>query len=94
MIAALFALSLATAQPGAALSSPAADASQVVGVSVVYLNCQVGPAALTDCKVVGDEPVDDKTAATALKLAADMTIPPALAAANPGRITLKLNVNN
>jgi hypothetical protein len=94
MLLSLFALSIATAQPASSLPSAASDASAVVGISVVYLDCQVGQTTLTDCRIVNDADIDARTAATALKLAADMTVPAALAARNPGRITLKLNVNN
>jgi hypothetical protein len=94
MLLSLFALSIATTQPASGVSSAAADASAVVGISVVYLDCQVGQTALTDCRVINDEPVDERAAQSALKLAAGMAVPPALAARNPGRITLKLNVSN
>ncbi|HWA60671.1 MAG TPA: hypothetical protein VG939_04815 [Caulobacteraceae bacterium] len=92
MLVSLFALSVATAQPSAAVAAPAVDATAVVGMSVVFLDCEVGPTALSDCKVLNGDVVDEKTAATALKLASNMTVPPALAQAHPGRITVKLNV--
>ena len=65
-------------------------ASAATSASVVYLDCQVSPPALTDCKVVNDDPVDAAAAATALKLAEGMSVPPALA--GRGRIVVKLNV--
>jgi hypothetical protein len=57
----------------------------------VYLGCQVDHAALTDCKVVNDEPVDASVVGQAVKLAEQMSLPSALAA-HPGRIVIKLNV--
>jgi hypothetical protein len=92
MLASLFALSLAIAPSAASTPHPAADAAQAAGVAVVYLNCQVGQTTLTDCKVVNEGPVDSTAAAQAVKLAEGMAVPASLAAANPGRIMLKLNV--
>ncbi|HEX7760143.1 MAG TPA: hypothetical protein VF459_11615 [Caulobacteraceae bacterium] len=91
MLLTLFSLALATA-PAAAAAHPAGDAAQAAGVSVVFLNCQVGQTALTDCKVVNDDPVDAGAAAQAVKMAEAMAVPEALAQRNPGRIMLKLNI--
>ena len=91
MLLTLFSLALATA-PAAAASHPASDAAQAAGMSVVFLNCQVGQTNLTDCKVVNDDPVDATAAARAVKMAEAMAVPTALAQRNPGRIMLKLNI--
>ena len=68
-----------------------ASAPQPAAGVAVYLGCQVDHAALTDCKVVNDEPVDASVAGQAVKLAEQMSLPPALAAQS-GRIVIKLNV--
>ncbi len=91
MLLSLFALTLSTA-PAAAAPHAASDAAQAAGVSVVFLNCQVGQTALTDCKVVNNDPVDATAAAQAVKLAEAMAVPAGLAERTPGRIMLKLNV--
>lgn len=91
MLLSLLSLALSTA-PVAAQAHPAADAAQAAGVSVVFLNCQVGQTNLTDCRVINDDPVDSTAAAQALKLAMAMTVPASLAERSPGRIVLKLNV--
>ena len=91
MLLSLFSLALATA-PAAAAAHPANDAAQAAGVSVVFLNCQVGQTALSDCKVVNQDPVDAGAAAQAVRMAEAMAVPAALAGRNPGRIMLKLNV--
>ena len=91
MLLSLFALTLATA-PAAAAPHAASDAAEAAGVSVVFLNCQVGQTTLTDCRVVNEGPVDANAAAQAVKLAEAMAVPAALAERNPGRIMLKLNV--
>lgn len=92
MLLSLFALTLATAAPAATAPHVASDAADAAGVAVVFLNCGVGQTTLTDCKVVNDGPVDAGAAAQAVKLAEAMEVPAALAEHNPGRITLKLNV--
>jgi hypothetical protein len=73
-------------------NSPTVAAAQAAGGVVVYLGCQVSNAALTDCKVVNDDPVDAEAASVALKLAQAMTLPQALAERNTGRIVVKLTV--
>jgi hypothetical protein len=68
----------------------AAAPPQAEGVAV-FLGCQVDHAALTDCKVVNEDPVDASVAGQAVKLAEQMSLPAALAA-HSGRIVIKLNV--
>ncbi len=61
--------------------------------SAFVVDCQVSGQALTDCKVVDADPATDLRAATALKLAAQIQVPEAVALANPGRMKIRLNVN-
>jgi hypothetical protein len=81
----------------AVLSAPAApyavpEAPPVaISPNAVILDCQVAGQALTDCKVIDGETVAPARSATALKLAADIQVPAAMAEA--GRIRIKLNVN-
>jgi hypothetical protein len=91
MLLSLFSLALAIT-PSAAGAHPATDAAQAAGMSVVFLNCQVGQTNLTDCKVINDDVVDAGAAAQAVKMAEAMAVPEALAQRNPGRIMLKLNI--
>ena len=81
----------------AAMSTPTAPAPAAVAealpVSAYLLDCQVSGQSLTDCKVVDADPEADFRAAKALRLAADIQLPQAMAQTNPGRIKIKLNVN-
>jgi len=73
------------ALPTVPVEAPAANAYVV--------DCQVSGESLTDCKVVDADPQTNARAATALKLAADIHLPSAVAISNPGRIKIRLNVN-
>jgi hypothetical protein len=64
-----------------------------VPVSAFVVDCQVSGQALTDCKVVDADPATNPRAASALQLAAQIQVPESMAAANPGRIKVRLNVN-
>ncbi len=44
-------------------------------------------------RVVDADPTTNARAASALKLAAQIQVPESMAAANPGRIKIRLNVN-
>ncbi|WP_304167923.1 hypothetical protein [Phenylobacterium aquaticum] len=80
-----------------AFSAPSAPAqttaAEVVPASAFVLDCQISGQSLTDCRVVDADPTTDVRAAKALRLAADIQVPQTLAASNPGRIKIKLNVN-
>jgi hypothetical protein len=80
-----------------AFSAPSAPAqtapAEVIPVSAFVLDCQISGQNLTDCRVMDADPGTDARAAKALRLAADIQVPQALAASNPGRIKIKLNVN-
>ncbi|MCI3134578.1 hypothetical protein [Phenylobacterium aquaticum] len=80
-----------------AFSAPSAPAqtapAEVVPASAFVLDCQISGQNLTDCRVMDADPGTDARAAKALRLAADIQVPQALAASNPGRIKIKLNVN-
>lgn len=83
-----------SAQPAPRIdvSEPTAAAARQVEARVIYLGCQVTLTSLTGCKVVNDGPVDPAAAATALKLAQQMSIPQELADRTGGHIVVKLNV--
>lgn len=61
--------------------------------SAFVVDCAVSGQALTDCKVVDADPATNPRAASALKLAAQIQVPESMAAAGPGRIKIRLNVN-
>lgn len=71
----------------------ASPAAAVVPESAFVVDCQVSGQNLTDCKVVDADPTTNPRAASALKLAAQIQVPESMAAANPGRIKIRLNVN-
>lgn len=91
MLLSALALTVGLAASPLTTTRVAAEAPGADGV-VVYLGCQVAAAALTDCKVVNDEPVDAGIAGVAIQLAQSMTLPPTLAQRDAGRIVLKLTV--
>jgi len=66
---------------------------EAIPADAYVVDCLVSGQALTDCKVVDADPSTNARAATALRLAAQIQVPESLAAANPGRIKIKLNVN-
>jgi len=78
---------VASSSPPPASFEPAQPA---LAANAVILDCQVAGAGLTDCRVV-DGGVERRDAA--LKLAAKIQLPAALAEASPGRIRVKLDVN-
>ena len=80
------------AAPRIDVSEPVSAAAQQSQSRVILLGCQVTLTSLTDCRVVNDGPVDPAAAATALKLAHDMTISRELAERTGGHIVVKLNV--
>ena len=80
------------ASPRIDVSEPTAAAARQAEAHVIYLGCQVALTSLTDCRVVNEGPVDPAAAATALKLAQQMTIPQDLADRTGGHIVVKLNV--
>ena len=89
---ALLALSLsqgAAAQPSKLdqLAQPAAAAPQQVSV---VLDCQIAAKALTDCKAV-NEVADLSRVAEAIRLAAGVAVPQALADSG-ARIRIRMNV--
>lgn len=79
----------------AALAAPTArtvEAPSEVAAKAVMLECLVSGESLTECQVV-DPSVTAGEGAEALRMAAQIQVPEALALANPGRIRIKLNVN-
>jgi len=95
----LSALAIAAGLSGAPLPAPRIDVSEPTAAAaskaqarVIYLGCQVALTSLTDCRVVNEGPVDPAAAATALKLAQQMTIPQDLADRAGGHIVVKLSV--
>jgi hypothetical protein len=68
--------------------SPAPAASSA---TVVVLDCQVQARGLTDCRALNDAP-DSGAVAEALRMAAAIVVPQALADAGAGRIKVKMNV--
>ena len=74
------------------VSEPTVAAVRRTEPQAVYLGCQVAQTSLTGCRVVNEEPVDPAAAATALKLANQMSISQALADRVGGHIVVKLNV--
>lgn len=79
--------------PQAAVPAAAVEPMAQVAQNAFVVDCQVSGQALTDCKVVDGDPATDARAATALKLAAQIEVPEAMALANPGRVKIRLNVN-
>jgi hypothetical protein len=59
--------------------------------TVVVLDCQVQARSLTDCRALNDAP-DSGAVAEALRMAAGIVVPRALADAGAGRIKVKMNV--
>jgi hypothetical protein len=96
LFAALAAAAGLAGQPAAAprvdVSEPTADAARQVEARVIYLGCQVSLTSLTDCRVVNEGPVDPAAAATALKLAREMTVSQDIASSSGGHIVVKLDV--
>jgi len=80
------------AAPRIDVSEPTSAAAKQTQARVIYLGCQVSLTSLTDCRVVNEGPVDPAAAATALKLAQQMTISQDLADRTGGHIVVKLNV--
>ena len=93
-VLALIAATAATPQTQIARLSqaPVVQAAPAEEVTVVYLGCQIQKTALSECKVVNNDPVEPGTAAEALKLAAGMSVPEGLAERLGGHIVVKLNV--
>jgi hypothetical protein len=79
-------------QPRIDVSEPTAAAVRQAEARVIYLGCQIAQTNLTGCQVVNEGPVDPAAAATAVKLANQMTIPQDLADRARGHIVIKLNV--
>jgi methylmalonyl-CoA mutase cobalamin-binding subunit len=75
------------AQPAA--EAPPAQVAESKAVSVV-LDCQIAAKALTDCKAVNDA-VDAAVLAEAIRLAAGVPVPEALADSG-ARIRIRMNV--
>jgi hypothetical protein len=80
-------LAAAAAISGAPASQPGAASA-----NAVLIDCLVSGESLTDCRLVDAELGSSKGEA-ALKLAAQVQVPEAMALANPGRIRIRLNVN-
>jgi hypothetical protein len=59
----------------------------------VLIECLVSGESLTDCQLVESNDLGSARGAAALKLAAQIQVPEAMALANPGRIRIRLNVN-
>lgn len=76
----------------ATLSGAPVPQPDVVSVNAVLIDCLVSGESLTDCRLVDAELGSSKGQA-ALKLAAQVQVPEAMALANPGRIRIRLNVN-
>ena len=72
--------------------TPVVQAAPADAVTVVYLGCKIQQTALAECQVVNNDPVEPGVAAEALKLAAGMNVPQALADRLGGHIVVKLNV--
>ena len=96
LLAVLAAAAGLAGQPAAAprvdVSEPTAEAARQLEARVIYLGCQISATSLTDCRVVNPGPVDPAAAATALKLARDMTVSQDLANRSGGHIVVKLDV--
>ncbi|MDR3508155.1 MAG: hypothetical protein P4L64_09690 [Caulobacteraceae bacterium] len=71
---------------------PAPQMVAAENVTIVYLGCQIRQTALAECQVVNNDPVEPGAAAEAMKLAAGMSVPQALADRLGGHIVVKLNV--
>jgi hypothetical protein len=59
--------------------------------TVVVLDCEVQAKTLTDCRALNDAP-DSGAVTEALRMAAAIVVPQALADAGAGRIKVKMNV--
>jgi hypothetical protein len=96
LFAALAAAAGLAGQPSAAprvdVSEPTVEAARHLEARVIYLGCQISLTSLTDCRVVNPGPVDPDAAATALKLARDMTVTQEIADRSGGHIVVKLDV--
>jgi hypothetical protein len=68
-----------------------APAPVASSATVVVLDCQVQAKTLTDCRALNDAP-DSGAVAEALRMAAAIVVPQALADAGAGRIKVKINV--
>ena len=94
MFVPLLALSLVqglTASPSRLdrLQQPPAPAAS--SATVVVLDCRVQAKGLTDCRALNAAP-DSGAVAEALRMAAGIVVPQALADAGAGRIKVKMNV--
>jgi hypothetical protein len=94
MLVPLLALSLIQGLPSSPsrldrLQQPAASAP--ASATLVVLDCQVAAKGLTDCKAVNDV-LDSGMVAEALRMAAGIVVPQALADSGAGRIKVKMNV--
>ena len=92
MLSILALIAITTTSPQISSGLLQAPTVESGSVTVVYLGCQVRQTVLADCQVVNHEPVEPGAAAMALKLAAGMSVPRALADRLGGHIVVKLNV--
>jgi hypothetical protein len=84
---------LAIFAAAAAIAGATPAAAELRPAHAVLVDCLVSGESLTDCQLVEASDFGSAQGAAALKLAAQVQVPEAMALANPGRIRIRLNVN-
>jgi hypothetical protein len=88
MLAVLFSVALSNVAPAAPADLQALDAAR----TFVTVECDVAQQALNGCRVIGE--ASDAQSAEALKLAATMQLPAALAQAGVRHVRLRLQLDD